>query len=94
MGNITVAAWQMEDRADQRVSTGWLPDGINGRVRDTGLLEHSVKHFNSVFKEKHCHLLRVNIRETLIVKPQLDSLLTAGPICLKHNRPDDRVSGS
>ncbi|XP_033954054.1 inositol polyphosphate-4-phosphatase type I A-like isoform X4 [Pseudochaenichthys georgianus] len=32
VGNITVAAWQMEDRADQRVSTGWLPDGINGRT--------------------------------------------------------------
>ncbi|KAK1876712.1 Inositol polyphosphate-4-phosphatase type I A [Dissostichus eleginoides] len=32
VGNITVAAWQMEDRADQRVSTGCLPDGINGRT--------------------------------------------------------------
>ncbi|XP_063733909.1 inositol polyphosphate-4-phosphatase type I A-like isoform X2 [Eleginops maclovinus] len=32
VGNITVAAWQMEDRADQRLSAGWLPDGINGRT--------------------------------------------------------------
>ncbi|XP_029307661.1 type I inositol 3,4-bisphosphate 4-phosphatase-like isoform X8 [Cottoperca gobio] len=30
VGNITIAAWQMEERADQR--TGCLPDGINGRT--------------------------------------------------------------
>ena len=33
VGNITIAAWQMEDRADQRMAVGCLPDGINGRVR-------------------------------------------------------------
>lgn len=33
VGNIAVAAWQMEDRADQRMSVGRLPDSINGRVR-------------------------------------------------------------
>ncbi|KAM6893776.1 inositol polyphosphate-4-phosphatase type I A-like isoform 5-T5 [Xenentodon cancila] len=32
VGNITVAAWQMEDRADQRTSAGRLPDSINGRT--------------------------------------------------------------
>ncbi|XP_074520367.1 inositol polyphosphate-4-phosphatase type I A-like isoform X3 [Halichoeres trimaculatus] len=31
VGNITIAAWQMEDRADQRIS-GRLPDSINGRT--------------------------------------------------------------
>ncbi|XP_056287047.1 inositol polyphosphate-4-phosphatase type I Ab isoform X6 [Pseudoliparis swirei] len=32
VGNITVAAWQMEERADQRMSGGRLPDSINGRT--------------------------------------------------------------
>ncbi|KAI3365821.1 hypothetical protein L3Q82_000811 [Scortum barcoo] len=32
VGNITIAAWQMEDRADQRMSGGRLPDSINGRT--------------------------------------------------------------
>ncbi|XP_054864201.1 inositol polyphosphate-4-phosphatase type I A-like isoform X7 [Amphiprion ocellaris] len=32
VGNITIAAWQMEDRADQRMSVGRLPDSINGRT--------------------------------------------------------------
>lgn len=32
VGDITVAAWQMEERADQRMSVGRLPDSINGRV--------------------------------------------------------------
>lgn len=33
VGNITVAAWQMEERADQRTAVGRLPDNIGGRVR-------------------------------------------------------------
>lgn len=33
VGDITVAAWQMEEKADQRMSVGHLPDSINGRVR-------------------------------------------------------------
>ncbi|CAK6977948.1 inositol polyphosphate-4-phosphatase type I A-like isoform X1 [Scomber scombrus] len=32
VGDITVAAWQMEERADQRMSVGRLPDSINGRT--------------------------------------------------------------
>ncbi|XP_070711492.1 inositol polyphosphate-4-phosphatase type I A-like isoform X2 [Pempheris klunzingeri] len=32
VGNVTVAAWQMEERADQRMSVGRLPDSINGRT--------------------------------------------------------------
>ncbi|XP_034462139.1 inositol polyphosphate-4-phosphatase type I Ab isoform X2 [Hippoglossus hippoglossus] len=32
VGNITITAWQMEDRADQRMSLNRLPDGINGRT--------------------------------------------------------------
>lgn len=36
VGNVTIAAWQMEDRADQRMSVGRLPDSINGRVRGAG----------------------------------------------------------
>lgn len=36
VGNVTIAAWQMEERADQRMSVGRLPDSINGRVRDAG----------------------------------------------------------
>uniref|UniRef100_A0A3Q3EGM0 Inositol polyphosphate-4-phosphatase type I A n=1 Tax=Labrus bergylta TaxID=56723 RepID=A0A3Q3EGM0_9LABR len=33
VGNVTIAAWQMEERADQRMSVSRLPDSINGRVR-------------------------------------------------------------
>lgn len=36
VGNVTIAAWQMEERADQRMSVGRLPDSINGRVRGAG----------------------------------------------------------
>ncbi|XP_070850059.1 inositol polyphosphate-4-phosphatase type I A-like isoform X6 [Chaetodon trifascialis] len=32
VGNVTIAAWQMEERADQRLSVGRLPDSINGRT--------------------------------------------------------------
>ncbi|XP_005920210.1 inositol polyphosphate-4-phosphatase type I A isoform X7 [Haplochromis burtoni] len=32
VGNITVAAWQMEERTDQRMSMGRLPESINGRT--------------------------------------------------------------
>ncbi|XP_039997759.1 inositol polyphosphate-4-phosphatase type I A-like isoform X3 [Xiphias gladius] len=32
VGNITIAAWQMEDRADQRMSVSRLPDSVNGRT--------------------------------------------------------------
>ncbi|XP_062417511.1 inositol polyphosphate-4-phosphatase type I A-like isoform X13 [Pungitius pungitius] len=32
VGNITVAAWQMEDRADQRTAVGRLPDNLSGRT--------------------------------------------------------------
>ncbi|XP_041637698.1 inositol polyphosphate-4-phosphatase type I A-like isoform X6 [Cheilinus undulatus] len=32
VGNINIAAWQMEERADQRMSVGRLPDSINGRT--------------------------------------------------------------
>ncbi|XP_018516652.1 inositol polyphosphate-4-phosphatase type I A isoform X4 [Lates calcarifer] len=32
VGNITIAAWQMEDRTDQRMSVGRLPDSVNGRT--------------------------------------------------------------
>ncbi|CAB1434676.1 unnamed protein product [Pleuronectes platessa] len=32
VGSITITAWQMEDRADQRMSLNRLPDGINGRT--------------------------------------------------------------
>ncbi|XP_049425670.1 inositol polyphosphate-4-phosphatase type I A-like isoform X7 [Epinephelus fuscoguttatus] len=32
VGNIIIAAWQMEERADQRMSVGRLPDSINGRT--------------------------------------------------------------
>ncbi|XP_044200801.1 inositol polyphosphate-4-phosphatase type I A-like isoform X4 [Thunnus albacares] len=32
VGDITVAAWQMEERADQRMAVGRLPDSINGRT--------------------------------------------------------------
>uniref|UniRef100_A0A8C4IWT1 Inositol polyphosphate-4-phosphatase type I A n=1 Tax=Dicentrarchus labrax TaxID=13489 RepID=A0A8C4IWT1_DICLA len=32
VGNVTIAAWQMEERADQRMSVGRLPDSINGRT--------------------------------------------------------------
>lgn len=35
MGIITVSAWKMEERAEQRMSVGRLPDSINGRVRHT-----------------------------------------------------------
>lgn len=33
VGSIAVAAWQMEERSDPRISVGRLPDIINGRVR-------------------------------------------------------------
>lgn len=36
VGNVTIAAWQMEERQDQRMSVGRLPDSINGRVRGSG----------------------------------------------------------
>lgn len=36
VGNVTIAAWQMEERTDQRMSVGRLPDSINGRVRVSG----------------------------------------------------------
>nr|XP_033471640.1 inositol polyphosphate-4-phosphatase type I A-like isoform X15 [Epinephelus lanceolatus] len=32
VGNIIIAAWQMEERADQRMSVGRLPDSISGRT--------------------------------------------------------------
>nr|XP_020489895.1 type I inositol 3,4-bisphosphate 4-phosphatase-like isoform X5 [Labrus bergylta] len=32
VGNVTIAAWQMEERADQRMSVSRLPDSINGRT--------------------------------------------------------------
>ncbi|XP_041834926.1 inositol polyphosphate-4-phosphatase type I A-like isoform X12 [Melanotaenia boesemani] len=32
VGSVTIAAWQMEDKADQRMSIGRLPDSINGRT--------------------------------------------------------------
>ncbi|XP_008323296.1 type I inositol 3,4-bisphosphate 4-phosphatase-like isoform X7 [Cynoglossus semilaevis] len=32
VGSITIAAWQMEDKADHRMSLTHLPDGINGRT--------------------------------------------------------------
>ncbi|XP_058478952.1 inositol polyphosphate-4-phosphatase type I A-like isoform X7 [Solea solea] len=32
VGSITIAAWQMDDRADQRMSVSNLPDSINGRT--------------------------------------------------------------
>ncbi|XP_040888097.1 inositol polyphosphate-4-phosphatase type I A-like isoform X3 [Toxotes jaculatrix] len=32
VGNITIAAWQMEDRADHRMSVSRLPDSVNGRT--------------------------------------------------------------
>ncbi|XP_042368798.1 inositol polyphosphate-4-phosphatase type I A-like isoform X1 [Plectropomus leopardus] len=32
VGNIIIAAWQMEERADQRMSVGRLPDSLNGRT--------------------------------------------------------------
>ncbi|XP_031707620.1 inositol polyphosphate-4-phosphatase type I Ab isoform X4 [Anarrhichthys ocellatus] len=32
VGNITIAAWQMEETADQRMSVSRLPDSINGRT--------------------------------------------------------------
>ncbi|XP_025758644.1 inositol polyphosphate-4-phosphatase type I Ab isoform X8 [Oreochromis niloticus] len=32
VGTITVAAWQMEERTDQRMSMGRLPESINGRT--------------------------------------------------------------
>ncbi|XP_034721066.1 inositol polyphosphate-4-phosphatase type I Ab [Etheostoma cragini] len=32
VGNISIAAWQMEERADQRVSVSRLPDSVNGRT--------------------------------------------------------------
>ncbi|XP_030265492.1 inositol polyphosphate-4-phosphatase type I A-like isoform X16 [Sparus aurata] len=32
VGNVTIAAWQMEERQDQRMSVGRLPDSINGRT--------------------------------------------------------------
>ncbi|XP_051915612.1 inositol polyphosphate-4-phosphatase type I A-like isoform X2 [Hippocampus zosterae] len=32
VGNISVAAWKMEDKADQRLGVSHLPDNINGRT--------------------------------------------------------------
>ncbi|XP_033471632.2 inositol polyphosphate-4-phosphatase type I A-like isoform X7 [Epinephelus lanceolatus] len=32
VGSIIIAAWQMEERADQRMSVGRLPDSISGRT--------------------------------------------------------------
>ncbi|KAM8904615.1 inositol polyphosphate-4-phosphatase type I A-like isoform 3-T5 [Spinachia spinachia] len=32
VGNITIAAWQMEDGADQRTAVGRLPDNLSGRT--------------------------------------------------------------
>ncbi|KAM9328700.1 inositol polyphosphate-4-phosphatase type I A-like isoform 3-T4 [Pholidichthys leucotaenia] len=32
VGNIAIAAWQMEERTDQRMLMGRLPDSINGRT--------------------------------------------------------------
>uniref|UniRef100_A0A3B5MUK2 Inositol polyphosphate-4-phosphatase type I A n=1 Tax=Xiphophorus couchianus TaxID=32473 RepID=A0A3B5MUK2_9TELE len=34
VGKVTIAAWQMEDRADHRMSVRSLPESINGRVRN------------------------------------------------------------
>lgn len=43
VGKITVTAWQMEERADQRMAIGRMPDSISGRVRASVLEEHMLK---------------------------------------------------
>lgn len=45
VGIVTIAAWQMEERADQKMSAGRLPDSINGRVR----VHHCHAFFRSSF---------------------------------------------
>lgn len=49
VGNVTIAAWQMEERAEQRMSVGRLPDSLNGRVRDAGGDTDIKDHFFCVF---------------------------------------------
>lgn len=36
MGTISVCAWQLEDRAEQRMSLGHAPESGSGRVRERG----------------------------------------------------------
>lgn len=34
VGNISISAWHLEDRAEQRMSLSHIPESVSGRVRD------------------------------------------------------------
>lgn len=34
VGNISISAWHLEDRAEQRMSLNHIPESVSGRVRD------------------------------------------------------------
>lgn len=36
VGNISISAWHLEDRAEQRMSLSQIPESVGGRVRADG----------------------------------------------------------
>lgn len=36
VGNISISAWHLEDRAEQRMSLSHIPESVGGRVRADG----------------------------------------------------------
>lgn len=50
VGNISISAWHLEDRAEQRMSLSHIPESVSGRVRDNG------GHHNGWGELKWCFL--------------------------------------